>query len=107
MAAVDLGALKAKPKPKTTSDLEPIVVEAAFLVVIRPGGVIQASPDINAPIAPTREISIDEMQMAARRVADDIQASKTAQLVQMGMQQAATQAFNAAEGQRIAQSIKI
>jgi hypothetical protein len=105
MATIDLGALKDKAAAETYS--EPIEVEAAFIVVVRPGGVIQASPDINAPIVPAREISIEEMQMACRRVADDIQATKTAQLVQMGMQQTAAAAFSAAEGSRIAKSLKL
>lgn len=107
MAAVDLGALKAQPNPTNRSTVEPIVVDAAFMVVIREGGLVQASPDINAPIAPRREVTMDEMGMAARRIYDDIQASKTAQIVQMGMQQAAQMAYSQVEGQRIAQSLKI
>lgn len=106
MATVDLGALRDKPSGKD-ADRETIDVEAAFMVVIRPGGIIQASPDINAPVVPRREVTIDEMQIASRKVADDIQASKVAQLVQLGMQQAASMAMSQADAQRIAQSLKL
>lgn len=102
MEAIDLSAMKSNPE-----DRQPIEVEAAFMVIIRENGVIQASPDINAPIVPQREVSLDEMQYAARRVYDDIHATKVANLVQMGMQQAAMHAAQAAESQRIAQALKL
>lgn len=101
MPAVDLNDLKTAP----SNAREPIQVEAAFMVIIRPGGVIQASPDINAPIVPAREVTLDEMQYAARRVYDDIQATKVANVVQMSVQQAAMQAAQQADAQRIAQSL--
>lgn len=103
MAAIDLGALKDKPAEPEG----PIEVEAAFIVVIRGPGIVQASPDINAPIAPTREISIEEMQMACRKVAEDIQMSKTANLIQVSMQQAASQAFQNAENRNLANSLRL
>lgn len=105
MATVDLGELK--NAGQKAEDREPIEVEAAFMVVIRENGIIQASPDINAPIAPKREATIEEMQMAARKVYDDIQVSKTAQVVQVGMQQAMYQMTQQADAQRLAQSLKI
>ncbi|MFE9834092.1 hypothetical protein ACFYP4_02915 [Streptomyces sp. NPDC005551] len=106
MAAVDLGALK-NGGGAQTDQREVIEVETAFMVIIRSGGIVQASPDINAPIAPDREPTIDDMQMAARRIYDDIQVTKTAQVVQMGMQQAAHQMAQQADAQRLAQSLKI
>jgi hypothetical protein len=101
--AIDLSALKSNPEAR-----EPIEVDAAFMVVIRDGGrVIQASPDINAPIKPQREVSLDEMQTAARRIYDDIQATKVANLVQMSVQQAAAAQLNQAQNARLAQSLKL
>lgn len=103
--AVDLGDLK---ENGTQSEArEPIDVVAAFMVVIRENGAIQASPDINAPINPERDVTIDEMQMASRKVADDIQASKTAQIVQAQMAQAASMMRQQEESQRIASSLRI
>lgn len=104
MTAIDLGALK---NAQPAEDEGPIEVEAAFIVILRGEGVVQASPDINAAIAPQRTITLDEMQMAARKIAEDIQTEKAANLVVLSMRQAANQAFSAAEGQRIAQSLKI
>ena len=101
--AIDLSELG-----KEAGRREPIEVDAAFMVVIRDGGrVVQASPDINAPIVPKREVTLDEMQTAARRVYDDIQATKTANLVQMGMQQAAARAMDNADAQAIAQKLRL
>jgi hypothetical protein len=95
--AIDLSELG-----KKTGDREAIEVDAAFMVVIREGGIIQASPDINAPIVPRRDVTLEEMQTAARRVYDDIQATRVANIVQANMQQAAAQAMQQAEAQRIA-----
>ncbi|MFJ1700343.1 hypothetical protein ACIOHC_35730 [Streptomyces sp. NPDC088252] len=102
--AIDLSDLK---DGGSTDTREPIEVEAAFLVIFRGGGIVQASTDINAPIIPARAATVDEMEMAAHKIAADIQATKTAQVVQMNMQHAAHAAMQQAEGQRIAQSLNI
>ncbi|MFI0265699.1 hypothetical protein [Streptomyces luteogriseus] len=102
MAAIDLSDIKPNPE-----DRQPIEVEAAFMVIIRGNGIIQASPDINAPVVPQREVTLDEMQMASRRVYDDIQATKVANVVQMSVQQAASQAAQQADAQRLAQSLRL
>lgn len=103
MTAVDLSSLK----DKTAIPGEPVEVETAFLVILRGNGVVQATPDINVPITPQRVVTMDEMQMACQRVADDAQATKVAQLVQMGMQQVAQRAMSQAQGQQIAQGLKL
>lgn len=103
--AVDLGNLK--NEGTQTDGREPIEVVAAFMVVIRENGAIQASPDINAPIQPEREVTIDEMQMASQKVADDIQASKIAQIVQAQMAQTAAVMREQQNNQRLAQSLNI
>lgn len=97
MATIDLSALKAKPQEAR----EPIEVEAAFLVIIRPGGAVQASPDIDAPIVPSHPVTLDQMESATHRIWSDIQAGKVANIIQMGMRQA----ISAAEGQRLAQNL--
>lgn len=91
MAAVDLSELKDKP----SGEQELIEVETAFLVTIRNGMVVQASPDINQPVSPRREPTIDEMQLACRKVVDDIQASKTAHIMQAQLEQRAAMAHSA------------
>lgn len=102
--AIDLSDLKDGGSQDTR---EPIEVEAAFLVIFRGGGVVQASTDINAPIVPSRAATVDEMEMAAHKIAADIQATKTAQVVGMNLQHAQQLAQQQAEGQRIAQALKI
>lgn len=102
--AIDLSDLK---ESGSTGEREPIEVEAAFLVIFRGNGVVQASTDINAPIVPARTATVDEMEMAAHKIAADIQATKTAQVVGMNMQQAMSAAAQQADAQRIAQTLKI
>lgn len=85
----------------------PVEVETAFLVIIRGKGVIQASMDINVPITVQREATVDEMEMAAHKIAADIQATKTAQVTQQNIQQAASQAMQQADAQRLAQNLNL
>lgn len=100
---VDLSTLKGMPE----ENREPIEVEAAFMVIIREGNIVQASPDINAPIVPAREVSTDEMQMACQKVADDIQASKIAGVVQMQMMQMGAAMQQQAQSQRLMEGLNL
>ncbi|MFH9606805.1 hypothetical protein [Streptomyces sp. NPDC017448] len=101
---IDLSALKETPDPENR---EPIEVDAAFLVIFRGNGVVQASTDINAPVIPSRTATVDEMEMACLKIASDIMATKTAQVVHMNMQQAMAAMRDQAEGQRIAQTLNL
>lgn len=101
---VNLGDMKSDQG--SGDNREPIKVDAAFMVVIRDGHV-QASPDINAPIVPEGEVTIDQMQMAARKVYDDIQATKTAGIVQAQMHQTAQQMMSRAEDQKLMQNLNL
>lgn len=100
MAAVDLGDLKKAAQ-------EPISVETAFLVVIRENGVIQASPDINIPVSPKRNVTMDEIETASLKIAADLQADKTASMVQVRMGQTAQAMQQQAEAAQIARSLKL
>jgi hypothetical protein len=101
VVAVDLNELKEK---KDAPEL--VEVETAFLVVIRGGGMIQASPNIDQSIKPLREATVDDMQMACYKVGEDIQAMKTAQVVQMELARTAMAAQEAAANRQLMENLK-
>lgn len=96
----------------TTIDLndlkrEPVEVETAFLVIFRGTGMIQAVPDINVPVLPRRTVTMDEIEIAALKIASDIQADKTAQVLHAQMGQAARAMQQQVEAAQIAQKLKL
>lgn len=88
-------------------DREPIDVDTAFMVIVRDGNVIQCSGDINAPVVPRRDATVEDMEMACHKISADIQAQKTAQITQVQMMQSAAAAQQQAEANNIAQSLKL
>lgn len=101
---VDLGNLG---NGNNSEEREPIEVECAFRVIFRPGGIVQASPDIDTPLIPAREATVEDMEMGCHKVGSDIQAQKIAQVTQMQMMQMASAAQQQQESQNLAQKLNL
>jgi len=88
---------------------EPMDCEVAFLVIIRPDGTATGIGDINTPVRPQRQATLNDMYGAAAQVMKDVAimqgAQMTANAVLQGQMQIAAQAQQAMQDQKLAQQI--